>query len=166
MKIRTLLIVVAAVAAGALCFAAGEKVGNRKFTDVPVGHWAAPAVEQLVDHGVLLGYPDNKFDGDKPVTRYELAVALARFAEFIEAGRKPLVPAKKSGAGQKGAKCPKWAQSSVDFLVENQFLPVDSPVISDGAKFTTIEDLAQSLACMSERIIRLEVTDPGPADVP
>lgn len=157
---------VAVAAAGVLCFAAGEKAGSRKFTDVPESHWAAPAVEQLADKGVFSGYPDNKFYGDKPVTRYELAVALARFAEFIEEGRKPLIPAKKSGSGQKKAKCPEWAQGSIDFLIENQFLPAVSPVIEDGAEFATVEDLAQSLAYMSERIIRLEVTDPGPANMP
>lgn len=46
--------------------------------DLPPGHWAEEAVRYLMDKGYLLGYPDGTFRGDKPVSRYELAVVLYR----------------------------------------------------------------------------------------
>jgi hypothetical protein len=44
--------------------------------DVPPGHWAYDAVQSLIREGILRGYPDGSFRGQKPVTRYEFAVAL------------------------------------------------------------------------------------------
>jgi hypothetical protein len=44
--------------------------------DVPPGHWAYDAVQSLMQDGILKGYPDGSFRGQKPVTRYEFAVAL------------------------------------------------------------------------------------------
>jgi hypothetical protein len=44
--------------------------------DVPSGHWAYDAVQSLIREGILRGYPDGSFRGQKPVTRYEFAVAL------------------------------------------------------------------------------------------
>jgi hypothetical protein len=46
--------------------------------DVGAAHWAREAVELLVSHGLLLGYPDGTFRGDSAITRYELAVILTR----------------------------------------------------------------------------------------
>ena len=151
----------------AICFAAGENAASKRFSDVPDNHWAAGAVQQLAEEGILKGYPDSTFRGDRPITRYELAVALARFAEFIEARRKPLVPeGRKTGKKPAQAKCPPWAMSSIDFLTSNLFLPANSPIIRDGSKNATGEDLAQALSSMAARIIELEVADPGPTDVP
>jgi opacity protein-like surface antigen len=44
--------------------------------DVPPGHWAYDAIEELVDLGVLKGYPDGTFKGKAPLTRYEFAIAI------------------------------------------------------------------------------------------
>ena len=46
--------------------------------DVPADHWAARSVARVLDAGLMSGYPDGKFQGDKPATRYELASALDR----------------------------------------------------------------------------------------
>lgn len=48
------------------------------FPDVPQGHWAAEAVRYLAERGYLAGYPDGTFDGDRPLTRYEMALILYR----------------------------------------------------------------------------------------
>lgn len=47
------------------------------FSDIPPGHWCEANVKMLKDAGVLKGLPDGTFGGDKPVTRYELAAAMA-----------------------------------------------------------------------------------------
>ncbi len=45
---------------------------------VPFDHWAYDAVQQVVDAGVIIGYPDGTFKGDRAMTRYEFAAAISR----------------------------------------------------------------------------------------
>lgn len=54
------------------------------FADVPFTHWAYQAVEKLASVGVLEGYPDGKFRGPQPMTRYEFAVALVRAYDWMK----------------------------------------------------------------------------------
>ena len=48
------------------------------FSDVPAGHWAYDAVSQLAADGVIEGYGDTTFQGDKNITRYEMAQMVAK----------------------------------------------------------------------------------------
>ncbi|TWH52081.1 S-layer homology domain-containing protein [Sporomusa sp. KB1] len=48
------------------------------FGDVPTQHWAYDAVNKLVKAGIIDGYGDGKFYGDKAITRYEMAHMVAR----------------------------------------------------------------------------------------
>lgn len=48
------------------------------FADVDTSSWAYQAVSQLSDQGVVDGYPDGTFKGDKNVSRYELAQIIVR----------------------------------------------------------------------------------------
>lgn len=47
------------------------------FTDVPAKHWAYDAVNKLAQAGVVSGYGDGTFKGDKTVSRYEMASMVA-----------------------------------------------------------------------------------------
>lgn len=47
------------------------------FTDVPAKHWAYDAVNKLAKAGVVAGYGDGTFKGDKTVSRYEMASMIA-----------------------------------------------------------------------------------------
>ena len=48
------------------------------FSDVPADHWAYDAVAQLAQDGVIEGYRDTTFQGDKNMTRYEMAQMVAK----------------------------------------------------------------------------------------
>ena len=48
------------------------------FSDVPRDHWAYDAVTQLAADGVVEGYGDGTFRGDRSITRYEMAQMVAR----------------------------------------------------------------------------------------
>ena len=48
------------------------------FSDVPAGHWAYDAVNKLAAEGVVDGYPDGTYAGDKLMTRYEMAQIVAK----------------------------------------------------------------------------------------
>ena len=58
---------------------AGKKIDTSKlqlFPDVPQNHWAYEYVAQLAGNGMIEGYPDGNFAGDRPMTRYEFAAIL------------------------------------------------------------------------------------------
>lgn len=48
------------------------------FSDVPQGHWAYASIMELVQAGVVEGYPGSTFGGDKLLTRYEMAQVVAK----------------------------------------------------------------------------------------
>ena len=48
------------------------------FSDGPAGHWAYDAVAQLARDGVINGYGDGTFRGDRNITRYEMAQMIAK----------------------------------------------------------------------------------------
>ena len=48
------------------------------FSDVPAGHWAYDAVNKLAAEGVVDGYPEGTYGGDKLMTRYEMAQIVAK----------------------------------------------------------------------------------------
>jgi hypothetical protein len=64
------------------CFA--QEAGA--FTDVPHGHWAENAIRELAQAGIIDGMPGGKFVGSKPMTRYEMAMALARMLKKVTVG--------------------------------------------------------------------------------
>lgn len=67
----------AAIASCFACAAVTVSAAN-PFTDVSADDWAYQAVASLSDEGVIDGYPDGTFRGDKHVTRYEIAQIVAR----------------------------------------------------------------------------------------
>ena len=48
------------------------------FSDVPTGHWSYAAVEKLAAAGIIDGYGNGSFGGDRLMTRYEMAQIVAR----------------------------------------------------------------------------------------
>lgn len=55
-----------------------EAITDVVFPDVPENHWAYNMVQDLAYKGIVVGYPDGNFSGDRTLTRYEFAVALDR----------------------------------------------------------------------------------------
>ena len=54
------------------------------FSDVPQDHWSYDAVQMLEEKGLVEGYPDGLFKGDRPMTRYEMAMVVARVVAKLE----------------------------------------------------------------------------------
>ena len=61
--------------------AAAPKRRSILFPDVPENHWAYAYVKKLADRGLLEGYPDGEFKGDRTITRYEFAAIFSRALE-------------------------------------------------------------------------------------
>ena len=66
---------------------------SNPFSDVPADHWAYDAVTQLAADGVIEGYGDSTFQGNKNITRYEMAqmVAKAMAKTDVSAADKALI---------------------------------------------------------------------------
>lgn len=63
---------------------AGRKWNTSKlqlFPDVSQNHWAYEQISILKANGVIAGYPDGKYEGERPMTRYEFATMLFRAME-------------------------------------------------------------------------------------
>lgn len=83
---------IALAIAAVLSLALVAPVSAQPFADVPAEHWAFDAIAELAAKGILEGYPDGTFKGDRAMTRYEMAMALARILARIEAIKIPPPP--------------------------------------------------------------------------
>ena len=82
---RLATLVLAAGFGFASLMALGQGVSATPFSDVPANHWAYQAIQSLAADGLVEGYPDGKFKGDRPLTRYEMAVLVARVIAKLQA---------------------------------------------------------------------------------
>ena len=72
-KVISALTTALIVGAASTTFAAANP-----FSDVPAGHWAYDAVTQLAADGVVEGYGDGTYLGNRNITRYEMAQMVAK----------------------------------------------------------------------------------------
>lgn len=70
--------ILTAAITSALTVAFAVPVFANAFSDVPVKHWAYDSVNKLAQVGVIDGYGDGTFKGDKTLTRYEMAQIVAK----------------------------------------------------------------------------------------
>lgn len=57
--------------------------GAQSFSEVPADHWAYDAISKLVEAGIVEGYPDGEYKGQRKMTRYEMAVMVNRALDNI-----------------------------------------------------------------------------------
>jgi len=62
---------------------AADSAGS--FSDIPKDHWSYAAVDQLVKDGIIEGYGNGTFAGDRPMSRYEMAAIVARATAKLQA---------------------------------------------------------------------------------
>jgi hypothetical protein len=152
------------------------------FKDVPKDHWAAESVQIVAADGVMKGYPDATFKGDKPVTRYELAVALERMIFFIEQSLKPEVE-RREGVESRKSKVESPGEGAVSnpstptalsrpglgavskgdpaqALKAGGFIPANSPLLTDPKRTVSAGELAQALSSVASRLIEKHIPPP------
>jgi hypothetical protein len=74
----------AAAATDVAATASTDVAQANPFSDVPANSWAYDAVRQLAAAGLITGYPDNTFKGNRPMTRYEMAVLVNRAVNALQ----------------------------------------------------------------------------------
>ena len=85
MKKKTL--VSAVLAATIMGTASVSLAAENMFSDVPLDHWAYDAVAKLAEDGIIEGYGDTNFGGDKAITRYEMAQLVEKAMQNQENAR-------------------------------------------------------------------------------
>jgi len=73
-----------AAAVFGIVLGAAQMAFSATLVDVPSGHWAEDAVSRLVDLGMVKGYPDGTFKGDRQLTRYEYAMVVDRLIAMMD----------------------------------------------------------------------------------
>lgn len=142
-----------------------------------------PAVEELSHRGVLKGYPNGKFKPDKPVTRLELAVILARTLRAIEAKAGPVTapklpadpaaepPAKPSAPPPaKGSAVPRavpqWARADFQYLAGRGYTEAQPKLCQDLRRPVTEKELAGALVWMLSSLAEKGYVAPGDLNPP
>jgi hypothetical protein len=126
MKRRCSAVVVAALA-GVIFAGLPARSPATPLADVPSDHWAYQAIASLSADGLIDGYPDGTFNGDRPLTRYEMAVIVARVIAKIEA----------SGAGTASKTDLDTLQKLIDALKDE--------LDALGVRVTNLEDAVAAL---------------------
>jgi hypothetical protein len=126
MKRLATLVLAASFSLGSL-FGLGQSVSATPFSDVPANHWAYQAIQSLAADGLVEGYPDGKFKGDRPLTRYEMAVLVARVIAKLQA----------NGAGYASKADLDKLQKLIDVLKDE--------LDSLGVRVTNLEDALDAL---------------------
>lgn len=130
------------------------------FADVPTDHWAYDAIAELAAKGLVEGYPDGAFRGDRAMTRYEMAMVVARLLARIEAIKIPPLPpdlvrrpelakAQAADAAARAAITKKLA------VVQRLVAEFRAELAALGVRVTAVEE---ELAAIRARLDRTKVT--------
>ena len=131
---------VASLAAAMVLGVAGSAfAASNPFVDVPAKHWAYDSVTKLAQAGIVDGYSDGKFQGDKVMSRYEMAQIVA----------KAMAKSDKADASQKAA----IDKLAVEFASELEGLNV---------RVNKLEKNASSVKLTGEARLRYEDTTFSP----
>ncbi len=115
------------------------------FADVPTDIFAFDAVAELAAKGIIEGYPDGTFKGDRAMTRYEMAMVVARLLARIEAIKIP--PPAAAPAAQ-------VTKADVDRLQRllNEFR---AELAAQGVRVTAVEE---ELAAIRAKLSNVRIT--------
>lgn len=75
---------IAAALAATFALGVTSAFAANPFTDVPAKHWAYESVSKLQKAGIVEGYSNGQFGGEKSMTRYEMAIVVAKAMTKLE----------------------------------------------------------------------------------
>ncbi len=104
----------AAIIAVVMAFALALPVMANPFADVPENHWAYEAVKQLAASGLVEGFPDGTFRGAEGMTRYQMAMVVARMLSDLDAQIRDAVQQAKDEATIEGVQQREEINKAID----------------------------------------------------
>ena len=78
LSLSLLMVVMGGVAA------LGQADEEGLFSDVPRDHWAYDNIKYLTERGIITGLPGGQYEGDKAITRYQVASLVARAVKYVK----------------------------------------------------------------------------------
>lgn len=92
--------------------------GSKSYSDIPADYWAKDWIYGALSQGVMIGYPDNKFRPDQPVTKAEVFATIAQLIQ-VPIDRSLIVPPFK---GKDIQYIPRWAITPTKEVVASRLL--------------------------------------------
>ena len=143
----------------------GPASAQGPFGDVPAGHPAYAAVNELAKQGFINGYADGKYHGNRAMTRYELAVALLRMLQRASVRDfTPITLPRKPPLGPPLTDVPKdhWAADAVREAHEWRFLMGHPDGAFKGDQPVTRAEFAVVLQRLHAGLVQLVELNPQP----
>ncbi|RMH75452.1 MAG: porin [Cyanobacteria bacterium J007] len=137
-----------------------------QLSDVQPTDWAFQALQSLVEtYGILQGYPDGSFRGDRALTRYEFAAGLNAFLDTIAVGPVDLTPEDLAVVERLQAEFAAELAATRDRLadVETRLADLDARQFSTTTKLNVLAtfNVAAATAGDDLRVNRLDPGDTG-----
>ena len=124
------MLVLSAALATTAAFAVAKQQQN--FTDIPAGHWASEAVQAIAAEGLITGYQDGTFKGQRTLTRYEAATI---FYRLLKSGKlAQATPATQTTTQQGMAE------------VSPELTALQTQATETGTRLTALEDQIKTLS--------------------
>lgn len=126
------------------------------FADVPANHWAYNAVSQLAAYGLVEGFPDGSFKGNEPMTRYQMAMVVARLLVSLDAQIKSEIEAAKQELKAEALATPEKPAEPAK-PAEQPVAPAEKAAVERVVEKTIVEKLDKTeLEALASKVSDLE----------
>ncbi len=128
-------------------FGLNNKSASNKYKDIPSDYWAKDWIYGALNSGVMIGYPDNKFRPDQPVTKAEVFATVAQLIS-VPTDRSLIVP---EFNGKQMQNIPKWAIAPTKEVVASDLLKdVPNPGKVNSDEYLSKEQVAYLICSLKQ----------------
>ena len=124
-----------------------NKSASKSYSDIPSDYWAKDWIYGALNGGVMIGYPDNKFRPDQPVTKAEVFATVAQLIS-VATDRSLIVP---DFNGKEIKYIPKWAIAPTKEVVASKLLDsVPNPDKVNNDEYLSKEQVAYLVGALRQ----------------
>ena len=124
-----------------------NKSASKSYSDIPSDYWAKDWIYGALNSGVMIGYPDNKFRPDQPVTKAEVFATVAQLIS-VATDRSLIVP---DFNGKEIKYIPRWAIAPTKEVVASKLLDsVPNPDKVNNDEYLSKEQVAYLVGALRQ----------------
>lgn len=124
-----------------------NKSASKSYSDIPSDYWAKDWIYGALNGGVMIGYPDNKFRPDQPVTKAEVFATVAQLIS-VATDRSLIVP---DFNGKEIKYIPRWAIAPTKEVVASKLLDsVPNPDKVNNDEYLSKEQVAYLVGALRQ----------------
>lgn len=124
----------------------GDK-GVKTYSDIPSNYWAKDWIYGALSQGVMIGYPDNNFRPDQPVTKAEVFATIAQLIN-VPIDRSLIIPPFK---GKEIQYIPGWAITPTKEVVASKLLEeIPNPCKVNNDEYLSKEQVAYLIGALRQ----------------